>query len=71
MDYSSSSINIHLMDIKLIKLILVSDFKSSYIVPENLFVWLGTQALEARIFQDEPALKFWTNLCKWFHDQAA
>lgn len=46
------------MNVKLIELILEPDLKSTYIVPKNLFGLLGTQALEARIFQDEPTLMF-------------
>lgn len=46
------------MNVKLIELILEPDFKPTYIVPKNLFGLLSTQALEARIFQDEPAPTF-------------
>jgi hypothetical protein len=46
------------MKIKVIELIPGPDLKSTYIVPENLFELLGTQALETRTFQDDPALKF-------------
>ena len=35
---------------------------SAHIVPENLFELMGTQALEARIFQNKSSFNFWRNL---------